>query len=156
MLKVVTILSSNMLNVSNISISSNLSESVVKGHTEVFEDWLVSISWISVLIGTYFKYTCIKYVESKPPGHQSMLDGIQVQMLWIWTLEDLMSAILNTFMISGHQSYAASWIVGYGTFTIANVSHIHLMICVACRIGLIFFQDRVEYFLEDKILIGTL
>ena len=145
-----------MLNVSNISVSSNLSESVVKGHTEVFEDWLVSISWISVLIGTYLKYACIKYVESKPPGHQSMLDGIQVQMLWIWTLEDLMSAILNTFMISGHQSYAASWIIGYGTFTISTISNIHLLICVACRIGLIFFQDLVESFLEDKILIGTM
>ena len=145
-----------MSNVSNISIASNLSEAVAKDHSDVFEDWLVSISWVSVLIGTYLKYTCIKYVGSKPPGHQSMLDGIQVQMLWIWTLEDLMSAILNTFMISGHQSYAASWIVGYGTFTISNVGHFHLMICVACRIGLIFFQDMVEYFLEDKILIGTL
>ena len=145
-----------MSNVSNISIASNLSEAVAKDHSDVFEDWLVSISWVSVLSGTYLKYTCIKYVGSKPPGHQSMLDGIQVQMLWIWTLEDLMSAILNTFMISGHQSYAASWIVGYGTFTISNVGHFHLMICVACRIGLIFFQDMVEYFLEDKILIGTL
>ena len=99
-----------MSNISNVSLASNIS--IAKETRETFEEWLVSISWLSVLIGTYLKYCCIKYVQSKPPGLQSMLDGIQVQMLWIWTLEDGMTAILNTFLISGHQSYPAAWIIG--------------------------------------------
>ena len=104
-----------MNKVSNVSFASNISGTIAKENAEAFEDWLVSISWLSVLIGTYLKYCCIRYVGSKPPGHQSMLDGIQVQMLWIWTLEDGMTAILNIFLISGHQSYPAAWIIGYGT-----------------------------------------
>ena len=83
-----------MSNISNVSFASNIS--IAKEIAETFEEWLVSISWLSVIIGTYLKYCCIKYVQSKPPGLQSMLDGIQLQMLWIWTLEDGMSAILNT------------------------------------------------------------
>ena len=145
-----------MTNVSNVSFASNISGTIAKENAEAFEDWLVSISWLSVLVGTYLKHCCIRYVGSKPPGYQSMLDGIQVQMLWIWTFEDGMTAILNTFLISGHQSYPAAWIIGYGTFVTFTVSQFHLMICVACRIGLIFFQDKVESILEDKILIGTL
>ena len=115
-----------MSNISNVSFASNIS--IAKEIAETFEEWLVSISWLSVIIGTYLKYCCIKYVQSKPPGLQSMLDGIQLQMLWIWTLEDGISAILNTFLISGHQSYAAAWIIGYGTFITFTISQFHLMI----------------------------
>lgn len=153
---VIVILIPIMSNISNISFAPNISRTIAKETSETFEEWLVLISWLSVLVGTYLKYCCIKYVESKPPGLQSMLDGIQVQMLWIWTLEDGMSAILNTFLISGHRSYTAAWMIGYGTFITFTISQFHLMICVACRIGLIFFQDMVESFLEDEILIGTL
>ena len=120
---------------------------------EVLDAWIVIISWGCVTIGTYLMYCCITYIKNKPPGNQSMLDVIQIQMLWIWILEDGFSVILNTLLFFEHHSYAAAWIIGYGTFIIFVISQLHLMICVACRIGLIFHQEKVESFLEDHVLL---
>ena len=139
---------------SNESISNNFTQYYKDWRKfEALEAWIIILSWGCVIIGTYLMYCCITYVKSKPPGSQSMLDGIQIQMLWIWILEDGFSVILNTLLFFEHQSYVAAWIIGYGTFVIFVVSQLHLMICVACRIGLIFHQEKVESFLEDHVLL---
>ena len=138
----------------NQFVSNNFTESYKDWRKfEALEAWIVIIGWGCVTIGTFLKKCCITYVKNKPPGSQSMLDGIQIQMLLIWILEDGLSVIANTLLYFEHHSYSAAWIIGYGTFVIFVVSQLHLMICVACRIGLIFYQEKVESILEDHVLL---
>jgi len=54
-----------MTNVSNASFASNISGTIAKENAEAFEDWLVSISWLSVLIGTYISEVLLYQVCRK-------------------------------------------------------------------------------------------
>ena len=121
-----------------------------------FEGPLVAITWGIVAFGSYLMFCIIKHIKEKPPGAQTLLDGIHQQMLWIWMMENFMLLVMTSLVTWGFESYVTAWIFGYGTMVVIYLSSIHLMICVVTRIGLVFCQEAIENILEDHILIGVM
>ena len=147
-----SIISTYMLFFSGISLSFLISWPIRMS----FEGPLVAITWGIVAFGSYLMFCIIKYIKEKPPGAQTLLDGIHQQMLWIWMMENFMLLMVTSLVTWGFKSYVTAWIFGYGTSVIIYLSSIHLMICVATRIGLVFCQEAIENILEDHILFGVM
>ena len=139
-----------------INLAISLSLSISKQLRMSFQGTLVSTTWGFVALGSYLTYCILKYIKEKPPGAQTLLDGIHRQMFWIWVVENRMVLLCDTIIIWGFKSEITAWIFGYGTLFVVAVSAIHLMICVVTRIVLVFFQDVIEMIPEDLILIGTM
>ena len=121
-----------------------------------FEGIFVSVTWGFVALGSYLTSCILKYIKEKPPGAQTLLDGIHRQMFWIWVVENWMVLLRDTIIIWGFKSEITAWIFGYGTLFVVAISAIHLMICVVTRIGLVFFQEDIESIPEYHILKGTM
>ena len=136
-----------------LSVHSIYSYLLVKMY---FESYLVAVTWGIVGLGVYLMFNIIKYLKEKPPGMQTLLDGIHQQLLWIWIVESSMLLVMVSLVNWGFKSYPTALIFGYGTFVIICMSSIHLMICVVTRIGLVFFQETIEDFLEDHILLTVM
>ena len=121
-----------------------------------FESILVSATWEFVALGSYLTYCCLKHIKEKPPGAQTLMDGIHQQILRIWVAENWMVLLRITIGSWGFKSEVTAWIFGYSTNVVTYISAIHLMICVLSRIGLVFFQEAIESIPEDHILNGTM
>ena len=121
-----------------------------------FESYLVAVTWGIVCLGVYLMFNLIKYLKEKPPGMQTLLDGIHQQLLWIWIVESSMLLVMVSLVNWGFKSYPTALIFGYGTFVIICMSSIYQMICVVARIGLVFFQETIEDFPEDHILLTVM
>ena len=54
------------------------------------EGAFISITWGFMALGSYLTFRILKHIKEKPPGAQTLLDGIHHQMLWIWMVQNWM------------------------------------------------------------------
>ena len=54
------------------------------------EGAFISITWGFMALGSYLTFCILKHIKEKPPGAQTLLDGIHHQMLWIWMVQNWM------------------------------------------------------------------
>ena len=54
------------------------------------EGAFISITWGFMALGSYLTFCILKHIKEKPPGAQTLLDGIHHQMLWIWMIQNWM------------------------------------------------------------------
>ena len=92
-----------------INLAISLSLSISKQLRMSFQGTLVSITWGFVALGSYLTYCILKYIKEKPPGAQTLLDGIHCQMFQIWMVENWMVLLRDTIIIWGFKSELTAW-----------------------------------------------
>ena len=100
-------------------------------------------------MGSYLLYQLILYMKSKVPGHQSLLDDMYQDLFKKWIASTTSLALASTFIELEMKSWLASVIIGWPSFTLVVISHIHLIFCGLMRFGLTFHQGYIEQIPEQ-------
>ena len=118
----------------------------------IFGSIFLVLFWLVILIlSIYLMYQIIKYLSEKPPNTHTLLDGLYVQMFWIWILQVFsltMTYIIHVFI----KDHAISFIVGNISTIALLLSEINLIMSCGYRIILISNPTMIAHILENDIL----
>ena len=100
-------------------------------------------------------YQITKYLKSKQLGFQTLLDNLYIQLMEYWIIEASMYSVAFILFEMEVTNWILAWIFGFGIYLSIVLSSIHLMVCLLFQIVLIWFQDKMEGFEDQKILSYT-
>ena len=104
------------------------------------------------VIGAGIMYQIINYLKSKQLGFQTLLDCLYIQLMEYWIIEASMYSIAYALFEMQVTNWILAWIFGFGIYLAIALSSIHLMVCLLFQIVLIWFQDKIEDFEDQKVL----
>ena len=111
------------------------------------------LSWLVLLIlSIYLMYQVIKYLREKPPNTQTLLDGLYVQMFYIWIFFVLAGVASMIIIGLDIRVEMISFIVGNAVNIAMFLSAINLMMSCCYRIILISNPTIIENLLDEDIL----
>ena len=111
------------------------------------------LSWLIVLIlSIYLMYQVIKYLREKPPNTQTLLDGLYIQMFYIWIFFVLISVVCIIIIDLDIKVEIIIFISGNAINIAMFLSAINLTMSCCYRIILISYPSIIEHFLDEDVL----
>ena len=111
------------------------------------------LSWLIVLIlSIYLMYQVIKYLREKPPNTQTLLDGLYIQMFYIWIFFVLISVVCMIIIDLDIKDEMIIFISGNAINIAMFLSAINLTMSCCYRIILISYPSIIEHFLDEDVL----
>ena len=111
------------------------------------------LSWLIVLIlSIYLMYQVIKYLREKPPNTQTLLDGLYIQMFYIWIFFVLVSVICMIIIELDIKVEMTIFISGNVINIAMFLSAINLTMSCCYRIILISYPSIIEHLLDEDVL----
>ena len=110
------------------------------------------LSWLIVLIlSIYLMYQVIKYLREKPPNTQTLLDGLYIQMFYIWIFFVLISVVCMIIVGLDIEDEMIIFISGNVINIAMFLSAINLTMSCCYRIILISYPSIIEHFLDEDV-----
>ena len=111
------------------------------------------LSWLIVLfLSIYLMYQVIKYLREKPPNTQTLLDGLYIQMFYIWIFFVLISVVCMIIVGLDIEDEMIIFISGNVINIAMFLSAINLTMSCCYRIILISYPSIIEHFLDEDVL----
>ena len=119
----------------------------------VLENIFLVLSWLIVLIlSIYLMYQVIKYLREKPPNTQTLLDGLYIQMFYIWIFFVSISVVCMIIIGLDIKDEMIIFISGNAINIAMFLSAINLTMSCCYRIILISYPSIIEHLLDEDIL----
>ena len=115
----------------------------------------ISFLWLAFLVGCYILSYLIGYMNDKPPGQQTLLDGLYSQLFILMIVTGLFLSINFTLQEVEHQSMTSAKVIGYGSSVLACSVWIHFAICGALRFVIIYAPDKINEVPDHYIEMGV-
>ena len=121
--------------------------------SKVLGNSFLVLSWLTVLIlSIYLMYQVIKYLREKPPNTQTLLDGLYIQMFYIWIFFVLISVVCIIIIDLDIKVEIIIFISGNAINIAMFLSAINLTMSCCYRIILISYPSIIEHFLDEDVL----
>ena len=118
---------------------------------QTFDMYIIFAS-IFGIFGFAMMYQIIKYLKFKPLGYQTLMDSLYAQLIQYWMLESFMIFVTIILIEIPEKYWILAWLVGFGTYLSLLLSSIHLISCLIFQINLIWFQNVLERFEDERVL----
>ena len=111
------------------------------------------LSWLVFLIlSIYLMYQVIMYLREKPPNTQTLLDGLYIQMFYIWIFFVLVAVALMIIVGLDIKVEMISFLLGNAINIAMFLSANNLTMSCYYRIVLISNPTMIENLLDEDIL----
>ena len=116
---------------------------------------LISLVILGYLCGAYLIYQLIKYIDSKPPGLQSLVDHVYKHKFWFWISSFFMVILSSSLRFITPMPISLAIFIGWTTLFLIMCNHLNMIFSGLFRLFLIVYPEEGEN-LTDGYVKGLL
>ena len=125
-------------------------------YPNIFRMWMLAVVLISLVIlgylcGAYLIYRLIKYIDSKPPGLQSLVDHVYKHKFWFWILSYFMMILSNCLRFVTPMPISLAIFIGWTTMFLMMCNHLNMIFSGLFRLFLIIYPEERENLTDDHV-----
>ena len=106
---------------------------------------------LGYLCGAYLIYQLIKYIDSKPPGNQSLVDNVYKHTFWFWIASFFMMLLSNFLRFIIPMPMSLAIFIGWTTVYLMVCNHLNMIFSGLFRLFLIIYPEKQENMTDDNV-----
>ena len=112
---------------------------------------LISLVILGYLCGAYLIYQLIKYIDSKPPGFQSLVDNVYKHKFWFWIPSFFMVILSNSLRFFTPMPMSLAIFIGWTTLFLMMCNHLNMIFSGLFRLFLIIYPEKQETLTDGNV-----
>ena len=112
---------------------------------------LISLVILGYLCGAYLIYQLIKYIDSKPPGLQSLVDNVYKHKFWFWIPSFFMVILSNSLRFITPMPMSLAIFIGWTTLFLMINNHLNMIFSGLFRLFLIIYPEKQESLTDGNV-----